>query len=65
MTRVSGGTTLWADKFDDSFRGIFAVQDSISEKMVNLLNVKVEPEFENLHSDPRFAERLKRIGFPE
>lgn len=39
MTRVSDGMTLWADKFDDFFTNVFAVQDSISEKMVNTLSL--------------------------
>jgi hypothetical protein len=36
---VNDGATLWADKFDEKFTDIFAVQDSISEKVAGLLAV--------------------------
>ena len=41
MLRVPDGTVLWAGKFDDFFTNIFAVQDSISEKMAEMLAVRL------------------------
>ena len=37
LLRVSEGAPIWAETFDDYFTNIFAVQDSISEKMANAL----------------------------
>ena len=39
LTRVEDGATLWADKFDEEMTNIFAVQDSISERVANALSV--------------------------
>ena len=33
LLRVADGATLWADKFDTEMTNIFAVQDSISERV--------------------------------
>jgi TolB-like protein/DNA-binding winged helix-turn-helix (wHTH) protein/Tfp pilus assembly protein PilF len=41
ITRVADGATLWAERFDDFFTNVFAVQDSISEKMVNALSLRL------------------------
>ncbi len=41
LLRVSDGVTLWAGSFDDFFTNIFAVQDSISEKMTTSLSLKI------------------------
>jgi tetratricopeptide (TPR) repeat protein len=37
LLRVSEGAPIWAETFDDYFTNIFAVQDSISEKMADAL----------------------------
>ena len=37
LLRVSDGTPLWADKFDESLDDLFAVQDSISGKVADAL----------------------------
>ena len=34
FTRISDGKILWADRFDETYTNIFAVQDSISERVV-------------------------------
>ncbi len=37
LVRVSDGRALWAQTFDDKYTGIFAVEDSISEKVAQSL----------------------------
>lgn len=44
LIRISDGEVLWFGKFDEDFKGIFAVQDSISERLVNELAMKLTPE---------------------
>ena len=39
LIRVADGATLWADKFDNEMTNIFAVQDSISERVAAALAV--------------------------
>ncbi len=41
MMRVGDGVTIWADRFDDYFTNIFAVQDSISERMAGALSLEL------------------------
>jgi len=38
LLRVSDGTTIWASKFDTKYTDIFAVQDSISERVAAALS---------------------------
>jgi DNA-binding winged helix-turn-helix (wHTH) protein/TolB-like protein/Flp pilus assembly protein TadD len=44
LLRVSDGRQLWAGQFDESMNDIFAVQDSISEKVVGTLIPKLSEE---------------------
>jgi DNA-binding winged helix-turn-helix (wHTH) protein/TolB-like protein/Tfp pilus assembly protein PilF len=41
LVSVSGGTTLWAGRFDEKFTDIFAVEDSISEQVAEALILKL------------------------
>lgn len=41
LVRVRDGRPLWAQTFDENFTGIFAVEDSISEKVVQALAVNL------------------------
>ena len=41
LLRVSDGSPLWADRFDDYFTNIFQLQDSISEEIVTALRMKL------------------------
>jgi DNA-binding winged helix-turn-helix (wHTH) protein/TolB-like protein/Flp pilus assembly protein TadD len=44
LVRASDGTPVWAEKFDEKFTDIFAVQDSISEKVASALALKLSGE---------------------
>jgi DNA-binding winged helix-turn-helix (wHTH) protein/TolB-like protein len=44
LVRVSDGSLLWADKFDESFTDIFKVEDSISGKVAEALALKLSGE---------------------
>src|SRR5262245_60002706 len=39
LVSIENGTTLWADKFDEKFTDIFAVEDSISEQVTTALTL--------------------------
>ncbi|MFL6254827.1 MAG: winged helix-turn-helix domain-containing tetratricopeptide repeat protein [Pyrinomonadaceae bacterium] len=41
IIRVRDGATLWAAKFDESFTNIFAIQDSVSEQVVQRLELEL------------------------
>ncbi|HEY6765912.1 MAG TPA: winged helix-turn-helix domain-containing protein [Candidatus Sulfotelmatobacter sp.] len=41
LVRVRDGIPLWAQTFDENFNGIFSVEDSISEKVVQALAVNL------------------------
>ncbi|MEW6737955.1 MAG: winged helix-turn-helix domain-containing protein, partial [Acidobacteriota bacterium] len=44
LVRVSDGVTLWADRFDEKFTNIFAVQDAISERVAQGMMLKLSGE---------------------
>jgi DNA-binding winged helix-turn-helix (wHTH) protein/TolB-like protein/Flp pilus assembly protein TadD len=44
LVRVSDGSLLWADKFDESVTDIFKVEDSISGKVADALALKLSGE---------------------
>jgi TolB-like protein/DNA-binding winged helix-turn-helix (wHTH) protein/Flp pilus assembly protein TadD len=41
LVSMDGGNTLWSDKFDEQFTGIFAVQDAISERVTQALALQL------------------------
>ena len=41
LLRVADGASLWAGKFDDFFTNVFALQDSMSEKMAEALSLRL------------------------
>jgi TolB-like protein/Tfp pilus assembly protein PilF len=54
----------WAalDDKDEAFRLLFSVVGERSD-LINF--IKEDPPFDNLHSDPRWKELLRRMNFPE
>jgi TolB-like protein/Tfp pilus assembly protein PilF len=44
LLNVQDGTSLWADKFDEPFTNIFALQDSISERVAAALPLNLSGE---------------------
>ncbi len=53
MLRVSDGVAIWADHFDDYVTNIFWLQDSISEKIVAALSMKLtEAEHRRMAKQP-------------
>jgi len=50
--------SLWADKFDDNFTNIFAVQDAISERIADALALQVT-ETERQHLTKRSTENTE------
>jgi len=55
LLRVSDGKTLWSDKFDENFSNIFAVQDSISERLAQTLALKITNDNKK-HLTKRYTE---------
>jgi DNA-binding winged helix-turn-helix (wHTH) protein/tetratricopeptide (TPR) repeat protein len=41
LVSVSDSTTFWSEQFDDTFDDLFSAQDSISEKIINTLTLKL------------------------
>ena len=48
LVSVTAETPLWADKFDEMFTDIFAVEDSISEQVARALTLRLTGEERNL-----------------
>jgi DNA-binding winged helix-turn-helix (wHTH) protein/tetratricopeptide (TPR) repeat protein len=48
LVRTLDGKTLWAEKFDEKFTDVFAVQDSISEQVTRALMLKLTAKEQEL-----------------
>jgi TolB-like protein/Tfp pilus assembly protein PilF len=66
LLRVQDGQSLWADKFDEFFTNIFAVQDSIAEKLARVLALRLTSEDQDRmmrrYTESTEAFRLYEIG---
>jgi TolB-like protein/predicted Ser/Thr protein kinase len=59
-TRAASDYALLGDKE----KALYWLEKCYTEH-VGMVWVKVDPVFDSLHSDPRFADLLRRIGFPQ
>src|SRR5260370_13269697 len=48
LLSVRDGSSLWVGKFDDFFTNLFALQDSISEKMAEALSLRLTSDEQQL-----------------
>lgn len=55
LISVNDGTPLWADKFDEPFTDMLAVQESIAQRVTQVLVLKLTPEEQRLLAK-RFTE---------
>jgi serine/threonine protein kinase/Tfp pilus assembly protein PilF len=68
ISRVKGNVVVIARVYaalgdkDEAFR---ILEKAIEERRMLLVQVKEDPPFENLHSDPRWKVLLRRMNFPE
>lgn len=48
MIRVNDGRALWSEKFDERFTDLFALQDSVSERVAEALSLRISEEEKKL-----------------
>lgn len=56
LIKVTEGTTVWADQFDEKVADIFAIQDRVSERIVRALRTQLgrkSRSLRSLHSDEK------------
>ncbi|MCI0489542.1 MAG: winged helix-turn-helix domain-containing protein [Blastocatellia bacterium] len=58
VVSIEDGATLWSAKFDEKFRDIFEVEDSISEKLAEALALKLSGR-EELLLNKRYTENVE------
>jgi tetratricopeptide (TPR) repeat protein len=51
----------WAGETDSAFQWL---ERAFDNRSASLLHIHASPEFESLHSDPRFVALMRRIGIP-
>lgn len=66
LARVEGGEALWSEQFDEKYTDIFALQDSISERVAAALGPKLSRDeaarLTTHHTDNTEAYRLYLLG---
>jgi serine/threonine-protein kinase len=62
LIRVADGKELWSGQFDDSFKDIFTVQDSISARVASELKVRLGGEQKKRYTDNAEAYQLYLKG---
>jgi len=48
----------------DKDHALASLEKAYEDRSMLLTNLKVDPEFDSLHSDPRFKDLLRRVGLP-
>ena len=43
LLRVEDGASLWAERFDERFTDIFAIQDKVSQQVAQRLRLRLSP----------------------
>jgi DNA-binding winged helix-turn-helix (wHTH) protein/TolB-like protein len=66
LLRVQDAQSLWADKFDEFYTNVFAVQDTISEKVAHVLALRLTSEdqerMQRRYTESTEAFRLYELG---
>jgi DNA-binding winged helix-turn-helix (wHTH) protein/TolB-like protein/Flp pilus assembly protein TadD len=62
LLRIADSRTLWAEGFEEDFSNIFAMQDSIAEKVVQVLSLKLTGE-EQRRLTKRYTENAEAYQF--
>ncbi len=58
LVRVDGDSTIWADRFDETFTDAFAIQDAISERITQALRLEFGGPV-NEQAPPQYARDLE------
>lgn len=62
LIRMSDGKQIWAANFDEQMRGIFAVQDSITERVAVVLNAKLGNQSRKRYTEDVDSYQLFLLG---
>jgi TolB-like protein/DNA-binding winged helix-turn-helix (wHTH) protein len=62
LIRTSDGKQLWAGNFDEQLRDVFAVQDSITERVATVLNAKLGKQSRKRYTEDVDSYQLFLLG---